>query len=224
MLLSVRGLAWLLVPSLACVRTAAAPALPEPDAELSAANEALGDPYLGRFPLGEALQGLGDGDDLIATLVTTEGQVPCRLLLRQAPLTVASFVGLSRGLRPFKGDDGTWRTEPYYVDMPWHRADGQFVQTGRRGRLATGGFFIQDEIGYGDSFDRAGMLAMANTGTEHSGSVQFFVTTAPATHLEGGHTIFGECDGEAVVRRIERAVRKGQKPAPTLLRIEITRR
>ena len=134
-------------------------------------------------------------------------------------------MGLSRGRRPFRDEDEQWRTEPYYVDMPWHRAiEGQLVQTGRRGRLAHGGFFLQDEVSYGDSFDRAGVLAMANTGSEHSGSVQFFVTTGPAAHLEGEHTIFGTCDGEAVLRRIERRVVQRASPQPRLLRIEITRR
>ena len=208
----------------ACERPANTATFPPPDEDLARANEALGDPHGGRFPLDEALAGLPEGETLTATLITSEGAVKCELLTDQAPLTIASFVGLARGLRPWRGDDGAWHTEPYYVAMPWHRAElGQFVQTGRHGRLADGGFFLQDETGYGDSFDRGGVLAMANTGEEHSGSVQFFVTTAAASHLEGDHTIFGQCDGEAALRRIERAVLAEKKPLPTLVRIEITR-
>lgn len=209
---------------LACAHQSGPPQLPPPVPELVAANEALGDPFAGRFPLERALAGLPEQGTLHARLVTDEGEIDCTLDLRHAPLSVASFVGLARGLRPFLAEDGTWHTEPYYVDVPWHRAEeGQFVQTGRRGTLADGGFFVQDEIGYGDSFDRGGVLAMANHGTPHSGSVQFFVTTGPAPHLEGAHTIFGRCDGEAVVRRLERRVARGDAP-PRLQRVDITRR
>jgi peptidyl-prolyl cis-trans isomerase A (cyclophilin A) len=208
--------------TLACATTAAIPPLPPPVPELVAANQAAGDPWAGRFPVEEALAGLPPQGILHARLVTDEGTIDCTLELQHAPLTVANFVGLARGLRPFLAEDGQWHTEPYYRELVWHRAEeGQFVQTGQRRGLDTGGFVLQDEVSYGDSFDRAGMLAMANTGAEHSGSVEFFVTTAPVPHLEGAHTIFGRCDGEAVVRQVERRVTRGQ--APRLLRIDITR-
>ncbi|MEM6996216.1 MAG: peptidylprolyl isomerase [Myxococcota bacterium] len=213
-----------MVSGFGCGPTGAPPAFPEPDADLTAANVAMGDPYEGRFPLEEALADLPPGNALIATLQTSEGAIRCRLDPDHAPLSVANFVGLARGLRPFREPDGAWVRVPYYAEMPWHRAvEGQLVQTGRRGTLAHGGFFLQDEVGYGDSFDRGGVLAMANTGSEHSGSVEFFVTTAPAAHLEGGHTILGECDDEATVRRIERRVVRDDKPSPTLVRIDISR-
>ena len=96
------------------------------------------------------------------------------------------------------------------------------MQTGRRGQIDDGGFHLQDELSYGDSFDRGGVLAMANTGAPHSGSVELFITTGPTPHLEGAHTIFGQCDDESVVRSLERRVVRGE--APTLIRIDITRR
>jgi len=40
-------------------------------------------------------------------------------------------------------------------------------------------------------FDRAGLLAMANSGPTANGS-QFFITLGPADHLNGQFTIFGE--------------------------------
>lgn len=190
--------------------------------ELVAENEAAGDPFGGRFPLADALAGLPAEGSLHAVLVTDEGAIDCTLDETHAPLAVASFVGLARGLRPFLAADGQWRTEPYYEGLVWHRAEeGQFVQTGQRQGRDSGGFRLQDEVSIGDSFDRAGVLAMANTGQPHTGSVELFVTTGPVPHLEGAHTILGQCDDESVVRRVERRVVQGQ--APLLLRIDITR-
>lgn len=217
--LGVFALAWVS----ACASTAPGQpgAFPPADPELQAANEALGDPHRGRFGFEEAMRGLPEQGRVLAILETDEGEIPCVLDPGHAPLTVANFVGLARGLRPFAHEDGTWRAEPFYDGIPWHRAfEGQFVQTGRRGRLADGGYFIQDEISLGDSFDRPGVLAMGNTGDADTGSTQFFITTGPAPQLEGHHTMFGQCDGEAVLRRIERRVLAGEAPVLQTIRIE----
>ena len=194
---------------------------PPPDPDLEAANEALGDPHQGRFEFEAAVRGLPQDGRLVAILETEDGEIPCVLDPGHAPLTVANFVGLARGLRSFAHEDGSWSAEPFYDDIVWHRAfEGQFVQTGRRGKLADGGFVLQDEISLGDSFDRPGVLAMGNTGDADSGSTQFFITTGPAPQLEGQHTMFGQCDGEAVLRRIERRVLAGEAPMLHTIRIE----
>ncbi len=214
---------------LACLAVlACAPALGEPgsmppvDEDLAAANASLGDPYAGRFPYAQAVAGLPESGALRATLYTSAGEVSCTLDPGHAPLAVANFVGLARGLRPFRDEAGQWSKAPYYEGVPWHRAlEGQFVQTGRRGKLADGGFLLQDEIGVGDDFGRPGVMAMAGVGETDTSSVQFFITTSPAKHLAGHHTILGSCDGEATVRQLEQAVLRGA-PA-TLERVVITR-
>lgn len=196
--------------------------MPRADEDLKAANETLGDPYGGRFPYAKAVEGLSVTGAIQATLQTSAGTVTCVLEPEHAPLAVANFVGLARGLRPFRGEDGTWTQAAYYDGMPWHRAiDGQFVQTGRRGKLADGGFLLQDEIGVGDDFGRAGVMAMAGVGDLDTSSVQFFITTGPAKHLVGAHTILGSCDGQTTLRKLEQAVLRGE-PA-TLDHVEVTR-
>ena len=49
---------------------------------------------------------------------------------------------------------------------------------------------FKDEFDSKRKFDRAGLLAMANSGPNTNGS-QFFITTAPCDWLNGKHTIFG---------------------------------
>ena len=190
--------------------------------DLVAYNQAQGDPYSGRFPYAEAVAGLPEGRPR-AVLVTSAGPVHCELAIDTAPLTVANFIGLARGVRPFQlEEDGPWIQEPFYVDMPWHRAvERQFVQTGRRGERERPGFRLQDEGSIGDAFDGAGVLAMANEGTEHSGAAQFFVTTDALRQLDGQYTIFGRCSDVLVVRELERAALLGGEDTPRLLRVRI---
>src|SRR5690606_29124373 len=54
------------------------------------------------------------------------------------------------------------------------------------------------------SFDRAGLLAMANAGPGTNGS-QFFITFTATPWLDGGHTIFGHVlEGEELLAEIAR--------------------
>ena len=77
----------------------------------------------------------------------------------------------------------------------------------------------------GPTFDRRGLLAMANAGPNTNGS-QFFVTVAATPWLNGRHTIFGEVtDGMDVVESISMAA-TGQNDKPqkeiVLQKVEIT--
>jgi cyclophilin family peptidyl-prolyl cis-trans isomerase len=57
--------------------------------------------------------------------------------------------------------------------------------------LGSPGYFFSVEISPDLTFNREGIVAMANAGPTANGS-QFFITYGPAEHLNGGFTIFGE--------------------------------
>ncbi len=197
------GLA-LAAASLACVPGAPG-SFPTSDPELAARNEAAGDPYAGRFPFEEAVAGLPESGALVATIVSDEGEGRCRLLPDIAPLAVANFVGLARGLRPFLDPaQDAWVREPFYDGLSFHRAvERQFVQGGRRGEAMFVGFFLQDERSIGTVFDKPGVLALGNDGRPNTSSAEFFITTADLRALDGAYTIIGRCDAPLVVRALE---------------------
>ena len=67
--------------------------------------------------------------------------------------------------------------------------------------------------------DRAFLLSMANRGP-NTNSSQFFITTAPAPHLDGKHVVFGEVvRGQSAVREIEHTKCKDDKPVTVCLSV-----
>ncbi|PTL82330.1 peptidylprolyl isomerase [Vitiosangium sp. GDMCC 1.1324] len=161
-----------------------------------------------------------DGKDLYATLETNQGNIVVKLFAKDAPLTVANFVGLATG-------EQTWRdprtgevkeNTPLYQNVIFHRViPGFMIQGGDPLGMGTGtpGYSFEDETQNGRTFDKPGLLAMANRGrgTSTNGS-QFFITVSTPQHLNGGHTIFGEVlKGYDVVERISK-VPTGERDKP----------
>ena len=74
------------------------------------------------------------------------------------------------------------------------------------------GFALEDEF-KGATFDRTGLVAMANTGQPNSGGSQFFVTVSKPRYLDGHYSIFGKVISgyDVAVRISERPVR-GDRP------------
>ena len=141
-----------------------------------------------------------------ATFVTTEGTFTVRLFPEHAPATVENFVGLATGSREWTDPKGGQGSGALYPGTVFHRVIPDFMiqggdpeGTGRGGP----GYQFEDEFPSGaPSFDRPGLLAMANAGPNTNGS-QFFVTVAATPWLSGKHTIFGEVvDGMDVVNKI----------------------
>jgi peptidyl-prolyl cis-trans isomerase A (cyclophilin A) len=162
------------------------------------------DPLKGKFGIDDALKGLpGSGKQLFADIETSAGKLECELWPDKAPLTVANFVGLARGIRPWK-QDGKWVKKPLYDGLVFHRVvKGFMIQGGDPNKDGSGGpgYEIPDEIWEDAHHDKRGLLAMANRGPNTNGS-QFFIMDGPAPHLDGNYTIFGKCSPDDVIEKL----------------------
>ena len=187
-------------------------------------NKAQGDPIDGPFTLEMAFEGAPELADkskgkLYATFKTSMGSFECELYEDQAPLTVANFVGLTRGVRPFRDPadrkNKEWIKRRYYDGTVFHRVIKNFMIQGgdpTAQGVGTPGYFIPDEFDPKLRHDGPGYLSMANrnpydqmtdkpiyddkTGLTvgNTGSAQFFVTVRDTMPLNDRHTIFGKCD------------------------------
>lgn len=116
----------------------------------------------------------------------------------------------------------------YYNDIIFHRVIKKFmIQGGDPTGTGRGGQSIwkapfEDEFSPKATFDRPGLLAMANAGPKTNGS-QFFITTASAPWLNNKHTIFGEVvKGYDVIQKIEATTTSsGDRPANEIKIIRI---
>lgn len=181
-------------------------------------NKAQGDP-MAAIDLKTALAGDPNLEDvskgkLFATFDTTMGKFRCELYEDKSPNTVANFVGLARGVRPFfDKKSGEWKTAPFYDGVLFHRViPGFMIQTGDPLGTGTGGpgYLITDEFDKSLRHVGPGILSMANRGV-NTGSSQFFVTVAPTPHLDDKHAIFGKCDPK-VALKISQVKTKSERP------------
>ncbi|MEM8727651.1 MAG: peptidylprolyl isomerase [Chlamydiota bacterium] len=127
---------------------------------------------------------------------TTQGTVELELKPEVAPKACENMSKLAE-----KG---------YYDGVIFHRIIREFmIQGGDPTGIGTGGESIwgkpfEDECTPTVTFDKPGMLAMANAGPGTNGS-QFFITTVEAPWLNGRHTIFGEVSkGYDVIKKLEK--------------------
>jgi peptidyl-prolyl cis-trans isomerase A (cyclophilin A) len=187
---------------------AEAPKEPEP------ANP-LADPLKGNFTLEDATKDLPGSGKIFAHIDTVAGKITCMMYDDRAPLTVANFVGLARGIRPWRDADQKWVTKPLFDGNEFHRVIGRFmIQGGSPGPSGNAGYFFADEPWPGATHDRAGLLCMANSGPD-TNSAQFFILDGEAKYLDSrGHTIFGICEPLTVIHKIATA-KTGDKNRPT---------
>lgn len=145
-----------------------------------------------------------------AVIKTNKGDINLKLFDEDAPMTVASFEYLAnqgfydglifhRVIDDFmiQGGDptGTGRGGPKDKGVSSFPYEGQQVQ-----------YPFKDEFDSDKEFDGAGILAMANAGSNTNGS-QFFITHKATPWLNNKHTIFGEvlsAEDQKVVNAIEK--------------------
>lgn len=118
------------------------------------------------------------------------GEFVVELYANKAAITVNSFIFLA-----CKG---------FFNGVTFHRVLEDFMaQGGDPTGTGTGGpgyEFVNENSDL--TFDKAGVLAMANAGPDTNGS-QFFITFSPQEFLNGGYTIFGQvASGMDVVNSI----------------------
>jgi cyclophilin family peptidyl-prolyl cis-trans isomerase len=133
------------------------------------------------------------GKEYYATVKMAKGgEFVIQLFPDKAPITVNNFVFLAR--------------EGYYDGTTFHRVLEDFMAQGGDptgdGAGGPGYEFVNEDSDL--TFDRAGVVAMANHGRDTNGS-QFFITFSPQEYLNGGYTIFGQViEGMDVVDGITR--------------------
>ena len=147
----------------------------------------------------------------IAVIYTNMGTMEFELHEDKVPITTSNFISLAN--------------EDFYDGVIFHRIiKGFMIQGGDQTGTGTGGSgkTIPDEIVPELKHDSLGILSMANSGP-NTGSSQFFITLAPAPHLDGKHSIFGKLiKGEDVLMAIGSVeVGDGDRPL-TDVTMEIT--
>ncbi len=150
----------------------------------------------------------------MAIIETSVGNMTCTLFPDKAPIGVQNFVGLATGTKDWKTVKGvTKHGVPLYDGTIFHRVIPDFmIQGGDPAGDGTGdpGYKFKNEVSSDLTFDKPGRFAYANAGPNTNGS-QFFITEVATPHLNGGYTIFGQCD-EATVVLVKQIARMATDP------------
>ncbi len=165
---------------------------------------------------------------MYAHFTTSLGKFTVELFEKDAPKTVANFVGLAEGTKEWTDPKtGAKVKKPFYNGLIFHRVIADFmIQGGDPLGTGTGdpGYKFADEFGSGRKMDKAGVLAMANAGPNTNGS-QFFITLKETNYLNGKHTVFGEVtEGMDTIRKIgeTKTTKPGDRPVTPVVIQSVT--
>ena len=163
---------------------------------------------------------------LYMTFQTDKGNIACKLFEKEAPITVGKMVGLAIGKISYVDPRTRQQNRNKFFDgLTFHRViPGFMIQGGDPLGTGTGspggpGFPYQNETSPSLTFNVPGRLAMANSGRDTNAS-QFFITEAPHPSLNGGYTIWGQCENLDVVKAIARVQRDSSDKPITPVHIQ----
>lgn len=128
---------------------------------------------------------------LYAYLETDKGAMLIRFYDRQAPITVANFIGLAEGKI---SNEFVAPGRHFYDGLTFHRVIKDFMIQGGdpKGDGSGGpGYEFPNEIDQSLKHDKKGVISMANAGPDTNGS-QFFITQKATPWLDGKYSIFAE--------------------------------
>jgi peptidyl-prolyl cis-trans isomerase A (cyclophilin A) len=177
--------------------------------------------------LAEYVKDIPGTGPLMATIETSLGTIHCRLYGDQVPMTVANFVGLATGKKPWRNPKTgeVMKGVPFFDGLVFHRVIPDFMIQGGDplGRGVGGpGYEFADEFVDGLGLDKPGVLASANAGPDTNGS-QFFITEKATPWLTHHHTVFGQCKEVDVVKKITSTPRDGSdRPLSTVVIKKVT--
>ncbi|HUS33357.1 MAG TPA: peptidylprolyl isomerase [Kofleriaceae bacterium] len=152
----------------------------------------------------------GTGSKLLMIMETSLGTFHCELYGDKAPMTVANWIGLATGKKPWLNPKtgNVERGKPYFDGLIFHRViPGFMVQGGDPLGQGFGGpgYQFNDEIWQGQHVG-AGVLAMANAGVrggQGTNGSQFFIMEGDRPDLDSKHTVFGKCNEVDLIKKIE---------------------
>lgn len=152
------------------------------------------------------------GENPVATVETSMGQIRIELYRDKMPKTVKNFIKLA--------DDGFYNDQIVNMVTP-----GFIVKAGCPDGTGKGGpgYLMDPEPNNETSHDHAGMVSMYNQNNTGIGS-QFFITLTNLSYLDAMHPVFGEViSGMDVVTEIGRVeIDADQKPLTDIIIYSIT--
>ena len=194
------------------------PGATAPTFDPNASNDPIG---AQNFTLDVALAGFPAGSGKLTAAITTEYSfILCTLDETAAPISVANFVGLARGTRPYNLT-GKWEVGHFYDGLTFHRVIPDFViQGGDPSGDGTGGpgydLVVENQVA-----EPLGTLAMAASSTVSGSQFYIVVGTGPMPN----YNVFGTCTTENAITIANVARDSNDKPnTPVhMLKVDIGR-
>lgn len=168
-------------------------------------------PQLVRDFSGEAAAQSENQGRIIVMIETNMGTFSFKFFPEDAPGTVENFIKLAK-----KG---------FYDGTIFHRViEGFMIQGGDPDGTGMGGPGYTIKAEFNKRKHVAGTVAMARTADPDSAGSQFYVCLAPASHLDGQYTVFGQVvEGMEVVQAIGRvSTDSGDRPLEKVVIKKVT--